>query len=443
MSGISAAQTLSGAGYQNFLILEGTPRVGGRIKDARVGNHTVELGAMWIYGKGSNPIYDMAKRFKITFTDSFTDNWTVRDESGKDVTVAASAAYFGLESAIENAHALSKSVSDDVTVLSSLRNSNWRPRTVVDNVIEAYRVDFETGAPPSTLSADNLHLQETFEDFGNHEMMAVVHESGFDEVVNGLRRSFMDDKDDQIVFNARVTRIEHNDNGVKVFTSDGNEYDADYVIVTFSLGVLQHREVEFVPALPFKKQLAIDKFGICEFTHIYLQFPTTFWDPTMYILRASKIRGKFSVWQNMNIVYPGSNILQLSLFGEDVGWADKSTDNEIVATLHAALCDLYPNTTVPYPSDYKISRWNTDPFTRGAFSYWPVGFTDENMRQMQAPVGRVFFSGEHLDPLHYGFVHGAFRSGQRTASDLLRCMKELNSCDAEPNVSDGMFSVLL
>lgn len=438
MSGISTAKALHDSGYQNFLILEASPRVGGRIKDARVGNFTVELGAMWIYGKGSNPVYDMAKRFNITFTDSFTDNWTVRDEFGKNVTDAASLSYAGLE---ESVNKLARTVPGDVTVLAGLRNSDWRPRTSVDDVIEAYRVDFETGSPPSTLSAENLNLDETFEDFGNHEMMAVIHKSGFDEVVNSLRRSFMDEDDTRLVLNKRVNLIENSDNTVTVHTEDGMTYEADFVVVTFSLGVLQQREVTFSPPLPSRKQLAIDKFGICEFTHIYLQFPVTFWDTTMYILRASKIRGKFSVWQNMNIVYPGSNILQLSLFGEDVRWADKSTDEEVVNELHAALKALYPNSTVPYPSDYKISRWNTDPLTRGAFSYWPVGFTENNMKEMQAPFGRVFFAGEHLNDLHYGFVHGAYNSGQRTGSELIRCMDDPLLCFRKQDTTEMVLAM--
>lgn len=428
MSGVSTAQALHDAGLKNIMILEATSRTGGRIKDVKLGNYTVELGAMWIYGKGSNPIYDMAKRSKLSITDNFVDDWTVKDENGNDVTGAADIAYSKLKDAITITNSLIHESLTDFSVLAGLRNSGWRPQTNIDDVIETYMLDFETGVPPGTLSLNKLHLKDTFKDFGSFDMMAVRHSNGFAEIVERLRTSFMAKYDSRIIFNKQVKLIEHGSNMVTVHTGDGSVFEADYVVVTFSLGVLQQREVKFNPELPPKKQLAIDMFGFCAFTHVYVQFPYTFWDTTMYILRASKIRGHFSFWQNMNTIIPGSNILQLSLFGDDATWVDRSSDVEILQEVVTVLQSLYPNVSLPVPSGFKVSRWNTDPLTRGAFSYWPSGFSDEEMTDLQAPVDRIFFAGEHLDPLHYGFVHGAYRSGQRTADTLIRCIEHPTSC---------------
>lgn len=419
MSGLSTAKALHDAGYQHILILEATSRIGGRIKHDRLGNYTVEMGAMWIYGKGSNPIYGMAEKLNISYTDNFIDDWTVRDENGDDVTETADAAYSKLQDALTKASELNKNVEEDFTVLAGLRNSVWMPTTNIDDVIEAYSIDFETGMPPSTLSGKNLHLDDTFEDFGSYEMMAVKHESGFVDIIKGLYETFMTEDDPRLLLNTTVKKIEHGHDSVTVHTKAGELFNADFVVVTFSLGVLQHREVDFSPPLPHTKQMAIDMLGFCKFTHIYVQFPHSFWDETMYILRASKIRGHFSCWQNMNTIYKGSNILQLSLFGDDANWVDRSSDHMVMQEVLRYLQLLYPNTTIPEPSGFKVSRWNTDPFTRGAFSYWPTGFTTEIMKDFQAPIGRVFFAGEHLDPLHYGFVHGAYRSGQQTAGNII------------------------
>ena len=45
MAGITAAKTLYDGGVTNILILEGTDRIGGRIRNAEFGGVTVELGA--------------------------------------------------------------------------------------------------------------------------------------------------------------------------------------------------------------------------------------------------------------------------------------------------------------------------------------------------------------------------------------------------------------
>lgn len=433
MSGVSTAKALHDAGFKNILMLEATSRTGGRIKKAKLGNYTVELGAMWIYGKGSNPVYDMAKRSNISFTDNFVDDWTVKDENGNDVTETADVVYSKLKNSMANTNIVIEENAADFTVLAGLRNSAWRPQTEIDDVIEAYLLDFETGVPPSTLSLKRLHMKDTFQDFGSFEMMAVNHDNGFEEVVEKLRTSFMAKHDTRMLFNKKVKGVEQGSGGVIVYTDDGAVYETDYVVVTFSLGVLQQREVNFYPALPPKKQLAIDMFGFCAFTHVYIQFPYTFWDKTMYILRASKVRGHFSFWQNMNTIYPGSNILQLSLFGDDASWVDRSSDEVVLHEVLTVLQSLYPNVTLPVPSGFKVSRWNSDPLTRGAFSYWPAGFDEEDMRELQAPVGRIFFAGEYLDPLHYGFVHGAYRSGQRTAETLIQCIDNPATCVRSEN----------
>ncbi|KAL4230702.1 hypothetical protein ACF0H5_011078 [Mactra antiquata] len=430
MSGLSTAKTLFDAGYKNILILEAAPHIGGRMKSAQVGNYTVELGAMWIYGRGTNPIYSLAKKHDITLTDSFVDDWTVRDENGFNVTTAANGAYDRIQYAISEINALMQNTMSDFTTSAALRFLNWTSTSHIDDVIEAYTIDFETGVHPSSHSGRHLNLHDTYKDFGNNAMLAVKHEHGFVSMLKYMCEDFIQDPVDQLIWlNKTVTSITYGDNSVAVQTSSGEIIKSDFAVVTFSLGVLQQRLVNFHPPLPLKKRLAIDMFGMSSYSHIYLQFPYAFWDKTMYILYASKFRGKYSFWQNMNTIYPGSNILQLSLFDRDALWVDHSSDEEVVKELLFVLRKMYPHEDILAPIDYAISRWNSDPLFMGAFSYWPSGFTMKDMVELQKPVGRVHFAGEHLDPLHYGFAHAAFMSGQRTAKDIIHCIESTLKCN--------------
>ena len=65
MAGIAAAKEPHTAGKQ-FIIIEGTDRVGGRIKTGTIGSSDIEQGASWIHGArvrgggGNNPIWDLA-----------------------------------------------------------------------------------------------------------------------------------------------------------------------------------------------------------------------------------------------------------------------------------------------------------------------------------------------------------------------------------------------
>jgi polyamine oxidase len=102
------------------------------------------------------------------------------------------------------------------------------------------------------------------------------------------------------VLNATVKTIKYSNDGVSVSLADGSSLSADYALVTFSLGVLQHEDVLFEPALPKWKSEAIHGMAMVSrvtrwrlfpilsnnrvlqgtYTKIYLQFPERFWFDT-------------------------------------------------------------------------------------------------------------------------------------------------------------------
>lgn len=74
--------------------------------------------------------------------------------------------------------------------------------------------------------------------------------------------------------------------------------------------------------------------------------------------------------------------------------------------------------TVPEPIGFKITRWGSDPYSRGGYSYMPVvgpvsellvsvhsangvslsqGFTEEEFHELCRPLGPLVFAGEHVN----------------------------------------------
>ncbi len=60
-----------------------------------------------------------------------------------------------------------------------------------------------------------------------------------------------------------------------------------------------------------------------------------------------------------------------------------------------------------------ITRWASDPWTLGSYSYVRVGATEATRGTAFAPTagGRVGFAGEHCHDLFPATVHGALLSG--------------------------------
>ena len=76
--------------------------------------------------------------------------------------------------------------------------------------------------------------------------------------------------------------------------------------------------------------------------------------------------------------------------------------------------------SIPDPIDWRITRWGTDPFARGAYSYLPAGTSARSRLDLGRPIGgRLFLAGEATEPDFPASVHGAYLSGLRVADQVL------------------------
>lgn len=78
---------------------------------------------------------------------------------------------------------------------------------------------------------------------------------GFKYIIDAEAAEFL--QPSQLRTNSTIKTIKHSDSGVSVVLESGEVLHADYALCTFSLGVLQHDDVVFEPALPDWKEEAI------------------------------------------------------------------------------------------------------------------------------------------------------------------------------------------
>ncbi|MFZ4663677.1 MAG: FAD-dependent oxidoreductase, partial [Caldilineaceae bacterium] len=66
-----------------------------------------------------------------------------------------------------------------------------------------------------------------------------------------------------------------------------------------------------------------------------------------------------------------------------------------------------------------FTRWLSDPWAMGSYSYPAVGNRSEDRVTYAEPVNeRLYFAGEATHLTHYGTVHAALESGQKAAQQL-------------------------
>ncbi|KAK9700295.1 hypothetical protein RND81_08G230100 [Saponaria officinalis] len=269
----------------------------------------------------------------------------------------------------------------------------------------------------------------TYVDFGDREYL-VADERGYEYLLHNMAHTFLLTCDGHILdnrlkLNTVVREIQHSRNGVTVYTEDGSTYEANYLILSVSIGVLQSRLISFQPPLPRWKTEAIDKCDVMVYTKIFLKFPYMFWPSGQekeFFIYAHERRGYYTFWQHMENAYPGSNILVVTLTNDESKRVEAQPDEETLREATEVLRDMFgPN--IPDATDILVPRWWNNRFQRGSYSNYPIFSNNQLVRDIKVPVGRIFFSGEHTSERFSGYVHGGYFAGIDTSKALLEEMK--------------------
>ncbi|KAF3322083.1 polyamine oxidase-like protein [Carex littledalei] len=451
--GISAAKTLSDAGIKDFLLLEATDRIGGRIRQQNFAGKNIEIGANWIEGVNGpqvNPIWDMAKKIRLrNFYSDFANlsaniykqGGGLYDESEGEKSIESA------DGVYEEGEKLSKSLPssglEDISVLTMQRLQNQVPSTPLDMVIDYYNNDYEFAEPPRVTSLQNTVPLPTFSNFGE-DVYFVADRRGYQSVVYHVAYQFLKANktgaitDRRLLLNKVVREIQYSAQGVTVKTEDGSVYNADYVMVSVSIGVLQTQLINFTPDLPQWKILALYQFDMAVYTKIFLKFPYTFWpegNGTQFFLYANERRGYYGIWQSFEKEYPGANVLLVTVTDEESRRIEQQPDADTKAEAMAVLREMFGQ-NIPDATDILVPRWWSNPFFKGTYSNWPIGVNRYEFDQIRAPVERVYFTGEHTSEHYNGYVHGAYLAGIDSANMLLKCIKR-GDCKFDIKPKDG------
>ena len=94
------------------------------------------------------------------------------------------------------------------------------------------------------------------------------------------------------------------------------------------------------------------------------------------------------------------------------------SDDEILANVMTSLRRIYGD-NIPSPTSHMITRWNSDPYSHGSYSFVPVRSSSDYFSVLAEVEGRFFFAGEHTSLRDPNTVHGAYASGMSAAQQIL------------------------
>lgn len=226
--------------------------------------------------------------------------------------------------------------------------------------------------------------------------------------------------------------------GASIRCVDGTTIAADCVVSTIPLGVLKQsgdRKIHFEPPLPDWKTGAISRIGFGVLNKVVLVYKEAFWDQSRDIFGTLRTpsnrftldqseyftqRGRFFQWFNCTNTSGLPTLLAL-MAGDAAFETEKTPDELLIAEATKVLQSVFGN-KVPAPTEALVTRWASDRFARGSYSYTGPNFQPHDYEEMARPVGNLFFAGEHTCGTHPATVHGAYISGLRAASEVVDSM---------------------
>ncbi|XP_072046958.1 uncharacterized protein [Amphiura filiformis] len=449
--GLRAAEILLERGITDFLILEGTDHIGGLTQTlVEFGGITFNAGEMQLEGDRENmdSLGLDTENLGLHLTDY--DNWEVRNDYGEDVTSEADTRYEEMEKIREATEELDEGVlkgeRPDIDAKTAMAMKGWLARTALDKIVQWYDFDFEEGVQMKRMSMFGPYRQDLQTGESPPYYFVTDH-------ANGLYSRIQEQLDgDHLHLNTVVLKIDQSGDKVVVSTRDitseeEHEYIADYVLVTFGIGVLQHGEVEFNPPLPEWKTEQICRFQPASIEGILLKFASKFWSDAEWILHASDRQDvdyhHYPAFWNLDRedIHPGSNMLIAMVTGEEALRVEGLTDEEIANEVMDVLKNMYGEENVSELEDIYFKRWASDPFHYGTFTTWPIPaqVPEDAHDRLAAKFGHVYFADDAESEKDIGRLSGTLEATKTAMEKMIRCDEvEGGNCPDEYKVTPYM-----
>ncbi|CAH2321622.1 peroxisomal N(1)-acetyl-spermine spermidine oxidase [Pelobates cultripes] len=478
ISGIAAAQKLYAHGFRNLKVLEAKGRTGGRIWSQSYGKGFVELGAQWIHGPSpGNPIYQLALKYDLLDPEAMTmENQKVKvdghlplfrisySSSGKIVSRELVANITELYSSwLEQSQSVSQKDCDPkASVGGFLQQKIASKEKDWDSANKDMKLALFKGLLDLECCISGTHSMNYVALclYGEYTMLPgldCTFPGGFESIVNQLKSSL---PNDTILLNKTVKTVHWNGTfqgsdsqmyPVQVQCEDGETFEADHVIVTVSLGFLKEKASSFLsPALPPNKAQAIQNVGFGTNNKIILEFKEPFWDPDCKTIQliwegeSPLLETKRNMKQDWVKKIPGFVVLERPerighmlcsfIAGDESEYMETLTDDEVLSSMTALLRQFTGNPELPAPIHMFRTKWHSEPYTHGSYSYIAVGASGDDIDILAQPLPnegakplQVLFAGEATHRSFYSTTHGALLSGWREAERLIGRYQELDS----------------
>jgi monoamine oxidase len=408
-AGLAAARALNDDGHR-VTVLEARDRVGGRVHTAfDLASHPVELGAEFVHGEN-------------------VCTWPLLDRYG--LSAIDLAPYVNMRAFVDG------TLLDQNAYLSSPNNllvwkTPYAAMAWVDgggedlSVAEAARHwdGFFVGEPTSAQLAlwNNAFAQfhcADIDKLGVAGLREATHDGDGENitfrVVEGyatLMEAMASGID--IRFETPVRRIDWSNGGCTAVCDD-ERFEADRIVVTLPLAVLQSGDVAFAPELPAPTRDAIDGLGSGPAAKAVLRFDDAWWPEDLTFIISTLDTPMW--WTSGRGRADAAPVLTSLITGSAAQRMREHADPALAALEHLEV--MFDRPLRDRLVEARWIDWGADPFSKMGYSYVPPGATGLRATLAKPVDDALFFAGEAANPIRPACVHGAFESGFAAATRI-------------------------
>ncbi len=221
-----------------------------------------------------------------------------------------------------------------------------------------------------------------------------------------------------ITFDTAIERIEHGEEGVRLTDTNGDVHEADRVVVTVPVAILQQGLVEFDPPLSDGRLDTLDDATVWSGFKAFVEFDHRFY-PTLLVPADSGAGGGQRLFYDAaHGQESDANVLGVFSVGEEAERYQAAGDGAIDLIL-AELDEIYDGAASEAYAQHITQNWNEQPWARGA--YLTDGEDFRITRRLAEPIDDVvYFAGDGYTAFDdWSSVHAAAWSAREAVRAML------------------------